>query len=306
VLSPLNEAFELTETSRQWLIYKPLEMAGYIALALVLRFIGHRLIDRLTSGRLRRRSAVLHERAAESARSSVSERRAQRAKTIGSVFKSVVSIVLLVWVVLNVLQIVGVNVAPFIASAGIVGLALGFGAQNLVKDFLAGIFMLLEDQYGVGDIVDFGQANGTVEAVGLRVTTLRDANGTVWYLRNGEVVRVGNKSQGFAIAVVDLPLARPANVIKATAVAERTAKEAVSSGKLAEDVLDAPQMLGVDSVSAETVTLRLTVKVRPGRQWSVQRALNQRILDALSELDEVETVEPVAAAALQAGTMEQK
>ena len=106
----------------------------------------------------------------------------------------------------------GVDLGPILASAGIVGIAIGFGAQNLVKDFLSGMFMLLEDQYGVGDIVDVGQASGTVEAVGLRITTLRDGNGTVWYVRNGEILRVGNKSQGFAVAVVDVPVAHGTDV----------------------------------------------------------------------------------------------
>ena len=105
-----------------------------------------------------------------------------------------------------VLGELGVNLAPLLASAGIAGIALGFGAQNLVKDFIAGLFMLLEDQYGVGDVVDLGEASGTVEAVGLRITTIRDGRGVLWYIRNGEIVRVGNKSQGWALVVVDVPV----------------------------------------------------------------------------------------------------
>ena len=121
----------------------------------------------------------------------------------------------------------GVDLAPILASAGIVGVAIGFGAQNLVKDFLSGMFMMLEDQYGVGDIVDLGQASGTVEAVGLRITTLRDVNGTVWYVRNGEILRVGNKSQGFAVAVVDVPVAHGTDVAEASEAAARVAQERV-------------------------------------------------------------------------------
>ncbi len=129
----------------------------------------------------------------------VSERRRQRAETVGSLLRSVTSLVIGVLAVMLVLGEIGFNLGPFIAGAGIVGIALGFGAQNLVKDFLSGIFMILEDQYGVGDVVDLGAASGTVEAVGLRVTRLRDGNGTLWYVRNGEILRVGNKSQGFAL-----------------------------------------------------------------------------------------------------------
>jgi small conductance mechanosensitive channel len=174
-----------------------------------------------------------------------------------------------------------VDLAPILASAGIVGIAVGFGAQNLVKDFLSGMFMLLEDQYGVGDIVDVGQASGTVETVGLRITTLRDVNGTLWYVRNGEILRVGNKSQGFAVAVVDVPVAHGTDVAETTMTASRVAQERVEQPDLAEDVLEEVQTLGIESVTAEKLTLRLTVRVQPGRQFAVQRALNAALSDAL-------------------------
>jgi moderate conductance mechanosensitive channel len=226
----------------------------------------------------------LRERAPSTMAGSIlSERRRQRAKTIGSVLKSGVSVVILTWFLLSVLAVVGVNVTPFIASAGIVGVALGFGAQNLVRDFLSGIFMLLEDQYGVGDVVDLGEAIGTVESVGLRVTTIRDINGTVWYCRNGEVLRVGNMSQGFAVAVLDLPVAHTANIDEACAVAEKTTLDVVSSGAFEEDLLGDPEMLGVNAVSADTVTIRITLKTRPGRQWAIQRRLHQDILQAFEK-----------------------
>ncbi|RRQ26642.1 mechanosensitive ion channel family protein [Rhodococcus sp. Eu-32] len=282
-----SRAFELTETGRDWLVDRPSQIAGYVALAIVLRLVLHKLIDRFT-----RRSSSdsskpplllrpLRERAATSLQGTIlSERRRQRATTIGSVMKSGVSVVILTWFVLSVLDVVGVNVAPFIASAGIVGVALGFGAQNLVRDFLSGIFMLLEDQYGVGDVVDLGEAIGTVESVGLRVTTVRDVNGTVWYCRNGEVLRVGNMSQGFAVAVLDLPVAHTANVDEACEVAEKAALDVVESNVFEEDLLGAPEMLGVNAVSADTVTIRITVKTRPGRQWAVQRGMHREILQA--------------------------
>ena len=145
----------------------------------------------------------------------LSERRAQRAATIGSVIKSVISIIILVIALMTILAELRIDLAPFIAGTSIVGVALGFGAQNIVKDFLSGMFMMLEDQYGVGDTIDFEKASGTVEAVGLRVTRLRDVNGTVWYVRNGEVVRVGNKSQGFAQVVLDVPIDAWADVAPA-------------------------------------------------------------------------------------------
>ena len=123
---------------------------------------------------------------------------------MGDLLKSIITGVLVAIIGTMMLSELGVNIAPIIASAGIIGIALGFGAQSLVKDFLSGIFMIFEDQYGVGDVVDVGEASGTVEAVSLRVTRLRDINGTVWYVPNGEILRVGNMSQNWSRAVVDV------------------------------------------------------------------------------------------------------
>lgn len=284
-------ALVLGDTAQDWLVVRPLQILALVVGAVLVRFLAHRLIDRLTKdlgpGRVPALLRPLRDRAPERVRAAagplLSERRKQRAETIGSVLKSVTSIVVLTLAVIYVLGVLGLAVAPLIASAGIVGVALGFGAQNLVRDFLSGVFMILEDQYGVGDIVDLGEASGVVETVGLRVTALRDINGTLWYCRNGAVLRVGNKSQGFAVAVIDLPLAHTTDVDVASAVASRVAAEAAAGSPILEDVLEPAQVLGVDKVTADTVTLRITVKVRPGRQWAVQRALNQRILDEFDE-----------------------
>ncbi|MCZ4519001.1 mechanosensitive ion channel family protein [Rhodococcus ruber] len=295
--SPLSEpsllreldtrAFELTDTGRDWLVDRPLQVLGYLVLAVVLRLVLHRMIRRFTDnsgGKSPILLRPLRDRSSGTVKGAIlNERRKQRASTIGSVLKSAVSVMILTWFVLSVLDVIGVNVAPFIASAGIVGVALGFGAQNLVRDFLSGIFMLLEDQYGVGDVVDLGEATGTVESVGLRVTTIRDINGTVWYCRNGEVLRVGNMSQGFAVAVLDLPISHTANIEHACAVAERTTAALVKSGDFENDILEPPEMLGVNAVSADTVTIRITIKTRPGRQWAVQRRLHQDILESFDD-----------------------
>ena len=161
----------------------------------------------------------------------VSERRRQRAETVGSLLRSITSLVIGVLALMLVLGEIGFNLGPFIAGAGIVGIAVAFGAQNVVKDFLSGIFMILEDQYGVGDVVDLGAASGTVEAVGLRVTRVRDGNGTLWYARNGEILRVGNKSKGFALVTVDLPVPYGSDVDAAGAAMLAAADELVARGR---------------------------------------------------------------------------
>ena len=196
-----------------------LSVLTIMVLAFGLRLAVHRAIHRLTNrvseGRapswLRAREGGQErggaERGAGGPRPQSAERRSQRGRTIGSLLRSVSSFLIYGIAFVMVLAEFGVDVAPILASAGVLGLAIGFGAQNLVRDFLSGIFMMLEDQYGVGDTVDLGEVTGDVEAVGLRITTIRDIAGTVWYVRNGEILRVGNFSKGFAIAVVDVPLA---------------------------------------------------------------------------------------------------
>jgi moderate conductance mechanosensitive channel len=274
--------------SAGWLVAKPLTILLILVVAMILRSIARRLIDKLTransGGKVPALLRPLKERAPQALGSLLSERRAQRAKTIGSVFKSITSVLVFGTAFMMILAELGVNLAPVLASAGILGVAIGFGAQNVVKDFLSGVFMMLEDQYGVGDVVDVGEASGTVEAVGLRITTMRDVSGTVWYVRNGEILRVGNSSQGFAVAVVDVPIGYGADVEQATGIIDRVATEVSDNEPMSNDVLEPPEVLGVERVSAsEGIMLRLTVKVRPGRQWAVQRALRARIMAAFED-----------------------
>lgn len=274
-------------SSADWLIAKPLTIIFILIVAMIIRSVARKLIDRLTrasGGKVPTLLRPLKERAPQALGTLLSERRAQRAKTIGSVFKSIVSVMVFGIAFMMILAELGVNLAPVLASAGILGVAVGFGAQNVVKDFLSGVFMMLEDQYGVGDVVDVGEASGTVEAVGLRITTMRDVNGTVWYVRNGEILRVGNSSQGFAVAVVDVPIGYGADVGQATDILGRIATYAAENEPVSEDVLEPPEVLGVERVSAtEGIMLRMTVKVRPGRQWAVQRTLRARIMEAFED-----------------------
>ncbi|RZS31324.1 small conductance mechanosensitive channel [Herbihabitans rhizosphaerae] len=285
-----KQIFEITgndwlASSASWLIAKPVKIILILVIALLVKWLAHRVIGRLTRGNGKMPALLkpLRERAPQALNPLLSERRAQRAQTIGSVLKSTVTFAVYGLAFILILGELGVNLGPIIASAGIVGVALGFGAQNLVKDFLSGMFMMLEDQYGVGDVVDVGEASGTVEAVGLRVTTLRDVNGTVWYVRNGEILRVGNSSQGFAVAVVDLLLGERGDVEEATEIMNRVTTEALAREPLSTDVLGPVEVLGVEKVTAEGITLRMTVKVRAGRQWSVQRALRAETMAAFEE-----------------------
>lgn len=264
-----------------FLLDEPLKIVVVLLVCFVARFLLLRVISRVATGiatgagklggRPGRRNPLMDSSPL------LSERRQQRAETLASVLKSAVTLVLGILAVLVVLDTVGIAITPFLASAGIAGVALGFGAQALVKDFLSGIFMLAEDQYGVGDSVDLGDASGTVEAVGLRVTRLRDVKGTVWYVRNGEIVRVGNQSQGWARAVLDVSVAYGEDLARVQQVLQRVADDLVDEEDWMPLVLDRPEVWGVEQVTVDAVVLRLVVKTAPLQQWAVQRELLRRI-----------------------------
>jgi small conductance mechanosensitive channel len=182
---------------------------------------------------------------------------------------------------LSVLDTLGINLAPLIAGAGIVGLALGFGAQSLVRDFLSGMFMLMEDQFGVGDVVDAGVATGTVEGVSLRTTRLRDIDGVVWHIPNGTILRVGNKSQQWSRAVVDVPVTLEADAGVATDVIRDVAAGIWHDPDFASVILAEPSVLGVESLAPGRVVIRVVVRTQPQQQWRVERELRRRIKTAL-------------------------
>ncbi|MDQ0374167.1 mechanosensitive ion channel family protein [Cellulomonas humilata] len=210
-----------------------------------------------------------------------SARRAQRARTLGSVLRSSATIVVGGIAFFLILDTLGVNIAPFIASAGVIGVALGFGAQSLVKDFLTGLFMLLEDQYGVGDVVDVGPANGTVEAVTLRITKIRDSDGTLWYVPNGTMLRVGNKTQGWATAVVEIDVDYFADLDQVRGLLAEAASRVVKDPVVGAHILGEPTITGIERLSADAVTLRLKVKTSPAMQWEVARELRTATREAL-------------------------
>lgn len=214
-------------------------------------------------------------------RSRAHERRQQRARTIGSVLSSVVTIVIGVMAVAMVLDQIGIALGPLLASAGVVGLAIGFGAQSLVADYLSGMLIMMEDQYGVGDHVDLGEAIGEVEHVGLRLTQIRDVNGSLWHIRNGEILRVKNDSQEWARAVLDIYVAHDSNLDTVYSILEKTGHDMRQEPQFAETMLEDPSVWGVQSLDADGVLVRVAVKTVPLQQWGIARELRRRAKDAL-------------------------
>ncbi len=268
----------------------PIRILVIIVVSLVLRTILHRMIERLVrpveDGKVPKILSPFRERGSTLLTSAglLSERRVQRAATIASVLKSFISIIIFTIALLMIVQEAGFDLAPLIAGTSIVGVALGFGAQNVVKDFLSGMFMIFEDQYGVGDVIDFEKASGTVEAVGLRTTRLRDVNGTVWYVRNGEVVRVGNKSQGYAQVVLDVPIDAYADVERASSAMLEVAQQLHDDPEWADIFLNEPEVQGVESMTLDETVIRMVVQVRPLQQWKTARELRGRIREKLDQL----------------------
>jgi small conductance mechanosensitive channel len=260
-----------------------------VVVALVIHRIVHKMITRVT---MRMAEGTIPERVRERSRTVfdgspalLSERRRQRAHTMDSLLRSIASIAIFGTAAFSVLGEIGINLAPFLASASIIGVAVGFGAQSLVRDFLWGALMLLEDQYGVGDIIDVGPAKGTVEAVTLRVTRLRDVNGVVWYVRNGEILRVGNESQNWARAVLDIPVSPDEDVAKVRKVMGEAATALAAEPPWDELILDEPEVWGVQALTNESVTIRLVVKTAPGKQGEVSRELRERVKKAFDEAE---------------------
>ncbi|MET7988554.1 MULTISPECIES: mechanosensitive ion channel family protein [unclassified Streptomyces] len=213
------------------------------------------------------------------------ERRRQRSQAIGSVLRSVASFLIMGTAALMILGTFEINLAPLLASAGVAGVAIGFGARNLVTDFLSGVFMILEDQYGVGDVIDAGVASGEVIEVGLRVTKLRGDNGEIWYVRNGEVKRIGNLSQGWATAGVDVTVRASENLDHVRSVIGEVAETISKEEPWSERLWGPVEILGLDSVLLDSVVVRVSARTMPGKASSVERELRWRIKHAFDAAD---------------------
>ncbi|TCJ30053.1 mechanosensitive ion channel family protein [Nocardioides jejuensis] len=241
---------------------RPLAILVLIVGGLLIRWLVGRLINRMV---------------ARIASGPLNERRQVRARTMGSMMLSIATTVIVFVVTLMAIGELGFPIGPIIASAGVVGLAIGFGAQSLVKDYISGMFMIFEDQYGVGDSVDLGTAVGTIEAVGLRVTRLRDVHGTVWYVRNGEILRVGNMSQNWARTVLDIGVGYDADLDHVRDVLRSVAHEVWEDPSFVGAVIEEPEVWGVEALAGDVVTMRVTLKTAPGEKARVARAMRERI-----------------------------
>jgi small conductance mechanosensitive channel len=270
-----------------------------IVVALIVRAAAHRVINKLTERaatatlpvaqviRPHRASAAAVAAAAAAAAAAGdtpvlvqedgTERREQRARALGSILRSGVSILVFGIAVLTILGDLGFDLTPLLLSTTVLGVALGFGAQNLVRDYLAGILMLVEDHYGVGDTINVNDATGTVEAMTLLSTQLRDVNGVVWHIRNGTIESVGNESQGWSRAVIDYPVPYEEDLARIRALMEQAAGSMFRERGWRKLMLEKPEVWGAQELSSKEVTMRIVAKTAPMRQWEVARELRARV-----------------------------
>ncbi len=269
-----------------WLFARPMTILLIVVVAWIVNRLIRRAIHRLTLRIADPDAPTVGERMSKLGPSVLKPSRdararsAARAETVGSVLTSIATVIVWTIAVIMILSEFGVALGPLIAGAGIAGVALGFGAQSLVKDFLSGIFMLLEDQYGVGDVVDVGEATGTVEALTLRTTRLRAVDGTVWHVPNGEIRRVGNMSQQWSRALLDVQVAYGTDLTHAREVIKRVADEIYGEPSWSRSILEPPEIWGVESLGSDGMAIRLVLKTKPGEQWALQREIRSRLKEA--------------------------
>ncbi|NNE75047.1 MAG: mechanosensitive ion channel family protein [Acidimicrobiales bacterium] len=276
-------------TALDIIINKPLRILLILLFAFVLTRVVRRVVqrfgERLAHDRSRDAVAALRQkRTGRLLLDAPDSRGESRVNTLVDVLQSVSAVAIWTIAFLLVLGEFNVSLAPLLAGAGIVGIALGFGAQTIVADFLSGLFMLIEDQFGVGDVINTGDATGTVEKVSLRTTTLRDVNGTVWHIPNSAIRRIANKSQLWSRAVLDIEVAYDTDLRRAAGIIQRVADDLWADTEFdTGDIIDPPEVWGVEDLGADGIKIRLVVRTDPAEQWVVARELRLRIKEAFDE-----------------------
>jgi small conductance mechanosensitive channel len=258
-------------------------VGGAFLLAWILRVVIRKVVGRIVSGVKKGQNVSDTQALVNSPLAAV--RLVQRTRTLGSVLTNIVHVTIGIIAIILILNVFVPDVlGSFALLTAALGAGLGFGAQNIVKDVLDGLFMVMEDQLGVGDVVDLGPATGVVEAVGIRVTQVRDVNGTLWFVRNGEILRVGNMSQGWARVIIDLAVPYDADVEAVEAKMMETATALATSTKWRSRILEKPELWGIESISADAVIIRIVLKTRTTAKDDVSRELRARLKQALDEM----------------------
>lgn len=258
-------------------------IVGAMLASWVLRLVIHRVVERIVSG-AKTKANVDDTQALE--RSPLAAMRlVQRTRTLGSILQNIVNVTLVIIAVLQIIKVLAPGVAgSFALLSAAIGAGLGFGAQNIVKDVLNGIFIVAEDQVGIGDVVDLGLATGIVEYVSVRVTHVRDVNGTLWYVRNGEITRIGNMSQGWSRVILDLAVPADVDIDEVEKTMLGAAKSLAKDPKWRTRIIEQPEIWGLESITGDALVIRLVMKTRANAKDDVARELRMRLKRAVDDL----------------------
>ncbi|SDH18988.1 mechanosensitive ion channel family protein [Microbacterium pygmaeum] len=256
---------------------------GAILIGWVLKLVIRRVVRRIVNGA--KNKANVDDTQALDRSPLASVRLVQRTRTLGSIMQNIVNVTIVIVSLLLVINVLAPNaLASLTLLTAAIGAGLGFGAQNIVKDVLNGIFIVAEDQVGIGDVVDLGLATGIVEYVSVRITHVRDVNGTLWYVRNGEITRIGNMSMGWSRVIIDLAVPVDADIAEVEQTMLHAAKDLAEDKKWRTRVIEKPEVWGLESVSGDALVIRLVMKTRAGAKDDVARELRMRLKHAIDEL----------------------
>ena len=258
-------------------------IVGSLALSWLLRLVIRRVVNRIVNGA--KNKANVDDTQALERSPLAAVRLVQRTRTLGSILQNIVNVAIAIIAIVLIINLLAPGVLGSIALlTAAIGAGLGFGAQNIVKDVLNGIFIVAEDQIGIGDVVDLGLATGIVEYVSVRITHVRDVNGTLWYVRNGEITRIGNMSQGWSRVIIDLAVPVDANIDEVEAAMLEAAKDLAKEPKWRTRIIEKPEVWGLESVSGDALVIRLVMKTRANAKDDVARELRMRLKHAIDAL----------------------
>jgi small conductance mechanosensitive channel len=265
----------------------PIKVAGVLVGAVIVRLIAQvvirRGVDQIVNGVKRKQN--VDDTQALNASPLQAVRVVQRTRTLGSVLSNVVSVLVVLIAIAAIVSVLGIPTVGLVSAASVIAAGLAFGAQNIVKDVLSGLFIVAEDQLGVGDIVDAQLATGVVEAVGIRVTKIRDVNGTLWFVRNGEILRVGNMSQGWARVIIDTAVPYDADIDRVEEAMLSTATGLAAEARWKHRIVEKPELWGIQSIADSAIVVRLVVRTRSSEKDAVNRELKLRLKKTMDALD---------------------
>ncbi|MCC4907173.1 mechanosensitive ion channel family protein [Microbacterium sp. cx-59] len=259
-------------------------IAVALVIGLILKAVIHRVVERIVSGA--KTKARVDDTQALDRSPLAAVRLVQRTRTLGSILQNIAGVTVVIVAVILIVNVVAPDIlSSFALLTAAIGAGLGFGAQNIVKDVLNGIFIVAEDQVGIGDVVDLGLATGVVEYVSVRVTHVRDVNGTLWYVRNGEITRIGNMSQGWSRVIIDLAVPADADLDAVEKAMLDAARGLAKDTKWRTRVIEQPEIWGLESVSGDALVIRLVQKTRSNAKDDVARELRVRLKRAMDAMD---------------------